>query len=327
MRHKHAIIVSVFITLSIAILVLCILTLGTQRNAFARKLNIRVNFDDINGLQAGNNVWLSGVKIGTVSNIQLSGINDVEVTLSIDEKQQKFIHNNARAKISSDGFIGNKIVVIYGGTKDAKIINKNDFLLTEKAVGTGDMMATLQLNNKNLLNITENIKTITDSIANGHGLAGTLINDVSLANNLKKTVANFKTTSVNSNTFTRNLLAFSDEFNNSSTTINKLVKDTALFYSIAQVISGLEKITDTANLFLHTLNMAGQNIQAATGKLTTNNNTAGMLLNDDSTAAQVRGLLKNLNESSQKLNDDLEALQHNFLLRGYFRKKEKALKK
>lgn len=326
MRYKHAIIVGVFILLSIAILVLCILTLGTQRNAFVKKINIRANFDDINGLQAGNNVWLSGVKIGTVSNIQLSGINEVEVTLSIDEKQQKFIHNDARAKISSDGFIGNKIVVIYGGTKDAKIINKDDLLLTEKAVSTGDMMATLQLNNKNLLNITENIKTITDSIANGRGLAGSLINDASLANNLKNTLVNFKTASANSNAFTRNLLAFSDEFNNGGTTINKLVTDTALFKNITRVVLGLEKITDTANLFLHTLNMAGQNIQAATGKLITNNNTAGMLLNDDSSAAQVRGLLKNLNESSQKLNDDLEALQHNFLLRGYFRKKEKTRK-
>lgn len=327
MRYKHAIIVSVFITLSIAILVLCIFTLGTQRNAFVKKINIRANFDDINGLQAGNNVWLSGVKIGIVSNIQLRGINDVEVTLSVDEKQQRFIHNDARAKISSDGFIGNKIVVIYGGTKDAEMINEDGFLLTEKVASTEDMMAILQQNNKNLLNITENIKAITDSIANGRGLAGTLINDASLANNLKNTVVNFKTASANSNSFTRNLLAFSNEFNNNNTTINKLVTDTALFFSITQIVSGLKKVTDTANLFLHALNIAGKNIQSATGRLTTNNNTAGMLLNDDSTALQVRGLLKNLNESSQKLNDDLEALQHNFLLRGYFRKKEKRIKK
>ena len=34
-----------------------------------------------------------------------------------------------------------------------------------------------------------------------------------------------------------------------------------------------------------------------------------------------------LNQSSIKLNDDLEAAQHNFLLRGFFKKREKEQQK
>jgi phospholipid/cholesterol/gamma-HCH transport system substrate-binding protein len=38
----------------------------------------------------------------------------------------------------------------------------------------------------------------------------------------------------------------------------------------------------------------------------------------------MKGIIENLNSGSQKLDDDLEALQHNFLFRGFFRRKAKA---
>ena len=48
-----------------------------------------------------------------------------------------------------------------------------------------------------------------------------------------------------------------------------------------------------------------------------------MLLNDAQTAESIKEIIKNLQTSTQKLDENMEALQHNFLLRGFFRKKQK----
>jgi phospholipid/cholesterol/gamma-HCH transport system substrate-binding protein len=48
-----------------------------------------------------------------------------------------------------------------------------------------------------------------------------------------------------------------------------------------------------------------------------------MLLNDEQSANNIKITLQNLQSASKKLDEDLEAVQHNFLLRGFFKKKAK----
>jgi phospholipid/cholesterol/gamma-HCH transport system substrate-binding protein len=53
----------------------------------------------------------------------------------------------------------------------------------------------------------------------------------------------------------------------------------------------------------------------------------GILMQNKESGAQLKETVNNLDASSIKLNENLEAIQHSFLLRGFFRRKAKAINK
>jgi phospholipid/cholesterol/gamma-HCH transport system substrate-binding protein len=322
--NKRQIIVGIFILLGITILIVTIFTLGGQKKTFVKSIKINAVFDNVGGLIKGGNIWFSGVKIGTVKSIGFYGDSKVIVTMSIDKIVQPHIHKDAFAKIGSDGLIGNKIIIIYNSDTTKPPVDPNDFLQVESVLSTDDMLATLQINNKNLLEITQNFKSISKKIDSGQGLIAGLLNDPKMTKKLKSsidelgaTVANFKIVSSKSKIVMSDLQNFTGKINQSGNSINDIVEDTIIYGNLKATFSQLEKTFTELHQF-------ATNLKTMSEKLNQKNNVAGVILNDSNTAKSIKLILKNLESGSQKLDEDLEAIQHNFLFRGYFRKKEKA---
>ena len=236
-NNKKAVTVGIFILLGLLILVAGVLTLGGQKNSFQKKLTVRAIFDDVGGLQTGNNVWFSGVKIGTVKKMTFHGGSQVEVIMNIDQKNQQYIRKNAKAKISSEGFIGNKLVVIYGGSMQAPAVEENDALGVEKALSTDEMMSTLQENNKNLLDITNNFKVVSKRLTDGEGSIGKLLTDESLSNNLETTVNGLKQASANAQQLTASLSSYASQLQKEGSLTNDLVTDTVIFNRLRSTVA------------------------------------------------------------------------------------------
>ncbi|RYE30568.1 MAG: MCE family protein [Sphingobacteriaceae bacterium] len=314
---KRNVLVGVFIFIGLLILIVGIFTLGGQQKSFVKSLRINAVFSDIGGLKPGNNVWFSGVKIGTVKTIKFYGNSQVEVSMNIEKSAQQYVRKDASAKLSSDGLIGNKLIVIFGGNPSTAEIEDGDILQVQKDLSTDDIMKTLQENNENLIGITTNVKKLSGDLVKGKGLVGTMLADSTLAQSFKAIVMNLQKTTATSAALAGQLRTFSAKLNTKGGLADKMLTDTAVFNKLTATADQLKQTAAKASVIT-------DNLSKASNKLNSTDNAMGLLLNDAKTADQVRSTMGNLQESSVKLNDDLEAVQHNFLLRGFFKKKEKA---
>jgi phospholipid/cholesterol/gamma-HCH transport system substrate-binding protein len=315
--NKRGVMVGIFLALGLILFVVGVLTLGGQQKTFVKSINLSAVFDDVAGLKKGNNIWFSGVKVGTISNIRFIGPGQVEVFMSVDKGTQQYIHRNANARISSDGLIGNKIIVIDGGSPQAPIIQDGDVLQVEKLTSTDDMMKTLQQNNQNLLSITGDFKLLSRKILQGKGTVGTLMADSLMAIQLRNSMRNLEATTASAARMATQLDVFSRKMNTKGGLADKLLTDTVTFNRFKNTVTQLQESATNAAVVTN-------NLSKASDKLNRTDNPIGVLLNDKKGAEQLQSTMNYLQQSSVKLNDDLEAVQHNFLLRGFFKKKEKA---
>lgn len=317
---SRSVVVGIFTLVGIAIFAITILTLGDQRKTFTESIVVTSFYPNVNGLQKGNNIWFNGVKIGTIRSVNIVESGKVEVRMNIDEAAKKYIHNDVKARLSSDGFIGNKIIEIYGGSPNAPLIKDGDIVATDEYVSTDEMMNTLSKNNDNLLAITGNLKLITSNIAEGKGTLGQLLNDETLMNQIHEVTLSLNRSTQQVERLSRAAADYTAKLNEPGSLANDLVTDTVVFSNLREITARLRSVTDSSQMVVDNLNAAGNTFKEGIADQST---PLGMLLNDKDAAQNIKVTLSNLQDASKKLDEDLEALQHNFLFRGFFKKKAK----
>jgi phospholipid/cholesterol/gamma-HCH transport system substrate-binding protein len=241
----------------------------------------------------------------------------VEVELSVEEKVAEIIRKNSKATISTEGLIGNKIIVIYGGTTDFPPVEEGDRLEAIMPLDTDEMMETLQENNKNLVDITNDLKVLTGKIAAGEGIIGAVMTDSTLAINFRTILSNLERASINSNKMIGDLNVFSANLNKKGTLMNDLVTDTSIVPDLKATMESL-RVT-SANTQALSKEFAG-----ITDKLNSKDNSLGMLLNDAEFAKSLKKTMENADSASYNLNKGIEALEYTWPFNKGFKRKVKA---
>jgi phospholipid/cholesterol/gamma-HCH transport system substrate-binding protein len=313
-NKRKGVIVGLFVFFGILIIIAAVLTLGGQKKTFVKAIHVHAVFKDVNGLAVGNNVWFSGVKIGTIKTINFAPDASVEVVMNIEEKVSQYIHQDSKVKIGSDGLIGNKIVVIFGGTAGSPEIKENSKLSAETSLDPEAIMTTLQANNKNLLAITGDFKLISERLSAGKGSVGKLLADESVYNDLTAAMTSLKSATQHANSISNDLSGYTHRLNTKGSLADDLVSDTVLFSRLRATVTQMNDAAAKANGIV-------DNLSQASAQFSNSKTPIGALLNDENAANDLKETLKNLSSGTAKLDENMEALQHNFLFRGFFRKK------
>jgi len=181
-----------FAIAALVIAIAAIYYVGKQKNKFGSVLHITAQFSSVSGLKIGSNVRLGGIDVGTVDDIQLTTDTTVQVGMVIQKKVQRFIRRDAKASISSDGLMGDKVVVITAGTPASAVVSTGDSLGSFKPIETDAIMASLKTSADNAAIITGNLADISSRISSGKGALGKLLHDTTLSTNISATMKNLK---------------------------------------------------------------------------------------------------------------------------------------
>jgi phospholipid/cholesterol/gamma-HCH transport system substrate-binding protein len=114
--------ITALVSLTILFTLVYLLTGG---GLFRAQSSLRSYFEDSGGLERGAVVRLQGVKIGKVSAVDFSGLNDpqrtIEVVMSIDRRFLAQIPSDSKSEITTDNVVGDKHIEINPGKSEIPV--------------------------------------------------------------------------------------------------------------------------------------------------------------------------------------------------------------
>src|SRR5580658_1051062 len=192
-----------FIVATLAILVAGIFIIGGKQYLFSSTYQLKAQFDNVEGLDAGGDVRVGGVHSGTVHSIVLphNPGEKVTVIMDMDKSTHEIIKQDSVASIETEGLLGNQFLAISFGSAGAPGVRDGD------TIGSLPPLEMAQLLNKmsgildssqqaihNATQATANLNSISAKIDGGQGTAGALVNDKQLYSNLEQTTATMNAT-------------------------------------------------------------------------------------------------------------------------------------
>lgn len=308
-----------FVISGLMLFILAVYFIGNKQKMFGSTDHLTAVFSNVNGLQLGNNVRYAGINIGTVRGIEMVNDTTINVDMIIDKSIFAHIKKDALANIGSDGLVGSMIINIAPGKGNQPSIQPGDIIQSSNRIRTDDMLNTLSVTNKNAALLTADLLKITKEITQGKGSLGTLLNDTIMASELKQTMTYLKMTSKGTTEIVENLnktvMALGDK-----NSVIGVLNDPATAQKIKTIVTNLDQSTQEINKVVTNLNATVSNMKNGNGAI-------NYLSNDPNLVKKIDSTMTNLNKATILLNEDLEAMKHSFLLRGYFKKQEKAKQK
>ncbi|EPR65294.1 MlaD family protein [Cyclobacterium qasimii] len=313
--------VGLFVVIGTVLLIAILYFVGMRQHIFSSNIQLYSIFENVNGLQTGNNVRYSGIDVGTVSKIEMIDERNIRIQLMVEDKISRFIKKDAITFIGSDGLVGSMVVnIVPGNEQNTTSVSSGDTIQSYSKVGTDDMLSTLSTTNENAALLTEDLLKITQKILQGKGTLGTLLSDTLLARDIRQSLIALKNATQSTSTLVTRVNAIIEQVNYNESTAAVLLSDTISASQMKAVFFNLEKSSKG-------INSVTQNLEEYLTEIKSGKGTFNHFTQDEALSKNIDSTMVNIKEAAEKLNANMEALKHNFLFRRYFKKQERQQKR
>ena len=190
--------IGLFTFIGLLVLIAAIFFIGNQKSLFSATFKLSGRFNNVNGLQVGNNVRFAGINVGVVNDINIINDTSVQVVLSINDDVKKFVKKDARMSIGSDGLMGDKLVALMpGGANTTAMVNNGDKIGSVNPVDVDKIIAKFTKMADNAGTLIDGLSQIVTKVNSGKGSIGRLLNNDKMARDMEKTVTQAKSTMQN----------------------------------------------------------------------------------------------------------------------------------
>jgi phospholipid/cholesterol/gamma-HCH transport system substrate-binding protein len=306
----------IMVIIGITVFTIAAYLIGQKRDMFNKTFTLKAVFNNVNGLQHGNNVRFAGINVGSVTSIVIENDSTIEVTLRIKEKVRPYIKKNAFVAIGTDGLMGNMLVNISPGQGNAAVVNDNDVLEAYSRIKTDDILKTLNVTNENAALLTANLLEMTQSVMHGNGVISYLMYDTLFSKKLDESIRNLASTTQKTNQLMKSAQEIAQQISDGKGLAGWILNDTLSQKEFAGTLSELNKAASD-------INSSAAKLRITIDQLKEGEGTLPALLSDTTMKSNLTQTLENLNQGTKKFNQNMEALKHSFLTRGYFKKQKR----
>lgn len=310
--------VGLLVAVALAVFMAMVFLLGSQQRFWERKIEYEIRFARAGGLQSGAPVSLTGVPVGSVTDMRFPpdpAAAYIQVLLKVGSEVAPRIREDTVATIRTFGLLGDRYIELTAGSPDKPavppggIVRSIDPIDYEAVLGqSGDIAS-------NIVEVTASLKDVLGSIQRGEGLLGAMVRNRELG---EATLADLRTTMANVQGTTRSLEQILGRIERGEGLLGQLVRRTdegeELVSRAVRASRSLERFARRlergrgalptlvedeayARRLLGNLDRAIADLASVAAKLERGQGTLGRLVNDPSLYRQAEGFFQGVRRS------------------------------
>ncbi len=248
------------VLVSLAILLVAGYKLGQAANLFGKHYQLVAFVPNANGLRVGGGVTVAGQLVGSIRQIDFlppdaDTTRNLRLLVELDESVMPQVRADSRARLRTQGLLGDKVFDISPGTPRNAPLGDGDTLVIAQSLDYDQVIAQATGAVGDVVGLTSDLRGITGGIARGEGTVGQLVTNRALYDQLSGTLEQ-----------TNALLRRMQSPNG---TVGRLLDDPTLYRNLVRVTGSLDSLT---------------------GQIARSEGTVGKLLKDDSLYVRLVGV-------------------------------------